>query len=99
MKYFIRSEWFDKIKLSYIYAYIFISFILKYEVNISLKFIYFLYNDANIWNFTMDRYFIMNDSSSFSSSSNSLNFILEESSDEAPILDYVLDNKTEIKTL
>jgi len=47
----------------------------------------------------MDRYFMMNDSSSFSSSSNSLNFILEESSDEAPILDYVLDNKTEIKTL
>ena len=47
----------------------------------------------------MDRYSTMNDSSSFSSSSDGLIFILEESSDDAPILDYILANKTVVKIL
>jgi len=47
----------------------------------------------------MTRYSTINDFFSSSSSSNGLSFILEESSDDAPILDYVLDNETDIKTV
>ena len=41
----------------------------------------------------------MNDSCSSSSSSNDLIIVLQKSSDDTRILDYVLDNKTDIKTL
>ena len=42
---------------------------------------------------------MMNHSSSSSSLLDGLAFILEKSSDDAPILDYVLDDKNDIKTL
>ena len=101
MQWNILFEVHDSIKLSvwakYLLRYLF-CYTFKYKVNI-LRFIYLFSNDANIWNLIMDMNSTMNDSSPYSSSSDGLNFILEESSDDSPILDYVLNNETDIKTL
>ena len=42
---------------------------------------------------------MMNDSSSSSSSLDGLSFILEELSHDTPVLNYILDSETDIKTL
>ena len=47
----------------------------------------------------MNRYSTINDSSSSSFLSDGLSFILEKASDDAPILEYVLDIETNTKTL
>jgi len=47
----------------------------------------------------MDNYSMMNDSSSSSSSLDGLSFILEELSHDTPVLNYILDSETDIKTL
>ena len=53
-------------------------------------------------NFIMHRYFTMSDSSfSYStlSSSDGLSFILEESRDDTPMLEYIRNNETDMKII